>query len=212
MRRVGDDCECPLDCEWRDNKCHRRNNSVIDSSRGGDSRRNYDSGSNRNNNNNSGNGLSFGGIGIGVGAGIGLGVINASQGDGRHDRAHSAGHVHNTMQVPPSVPHLFDPMTGQPIGAPGASAPITAPSAPAPVSPVGPVGSATAACASGFKQCTLAQPEGPTTYCYNPQVYACVKVASGSSLICPANANAACGNGCYDPTQFACKDGVVVAH
>jgi hypothetical protein len=66
-------------------------------------------------------------------------------------------------------------------------------------------------CASGFRQCTVSQPEGPTTYCYNPQVHACVKLSSGASLICPANANAACGNGCYDPTLFACQSGGLVA-
>jgi hypothetical protein len=80
------------------------------------------------------------------------------------------------------------------------------------ISPANAAAASTAACTAGFKQCTLTQPDGPATYCYNPQVYACVKVASGASLICPAAANAACGNGCYDPTQFSCQNGLLVAH
>ena len=188
-------------------------------------------------------------LGVGAGAGIGAGVISASQNEGRRDRGYSAGHVHNTMQVPPTAPQLFDPVTGQPISTPAAPAAPTAPAAPsapgvpsmptAPTAPGAPItaptvpsntplpstteaplapatvgststGTATTSCVSGFQQCTLTQPEGPTAYCYNPQVYACVQVATGN-LICPAAAYAACGNGCYDPTQFTCNDGVLGA-
>jgi hypothetical protein len=67
------------------------------------------------------------------------------------------------------------------------------------------------ACTNGFQQCTVVQPDGPANYCYNPQVYACVKTASGNNLICPAAAKAACGNNCYDPAQFSCVDGVITA-